>query len=110
MGRIVIVAYKPKAGRDQALLEAVGKHARILRAENLISDRPVYVMRASDGTIVEVFEWLSPEAIERAHSNPAVHALWAEFGEACEYVPLGSLAESQQMFAEFEAVDLGTDS
>ena len=29
-------------------------------------------MRAADGTIVEVFEWRSAEAIQQAHNNPAV--------------------------------------
>ena len=106
MGRFVIVAYKPKSGQEPALLAAVEKHARVLRFENLISEQPVHAMRAADGTIVEVFEWLSAEAIERAHTNPAVQALWAEFGAACEYVSLSSLAECHQLFAEFEAVTL----
>ena len=106
MGRFVIAAYRPKTGMHAQLLSAVARHWRVLRAENLISERPAHVMRAADGTIVEVFEWLSAEAIERAHGNAAVQALWAEFGAACEFVPVGSLAESQHMFSEFEAVAL----
>jgi hypothetical protein len=51
-----------------------------------------------------VFEWLSPEAIERAHANGAVQALWAEFEAACDYVPLASLPEAKAMVAEFEPV------
>jgi hypothetical protein len=53
---------------------------------------------------VEVFEWRSLQAIEAAHANPAVHALWAEFDGACDYVPLHKLAEAQQLFAEFDAL------
>jgi len=49
-----------------------------------ITDKPGYVMRAGDGTIVEGFEWRSAEAIAQAHNNPAVQALWAEFGAACD--------------------------
>jgi hypothetical protein len=104
MGRFVIAAYRPKAGREQQLLDAVRRHAGVLRAEGLISDRPAHAMRAADGTVVEVFEWLSTAAIERAHSNPAVQALWAEFGEACDYVPVGGLGEAQVIFSEFEAL------
>ena len=63
-------------------------------------------MRAADASIVEVFEWRSAEAIHQAHSNPAIQALWAEFGAACDYTPLTKLAETQQMFAEFDAVQL----
>jgi len=104
MGRFVIVAYRPKEGRAVDLDAVVAKHLRILREENLITDRDGYTMRAVDGTLVEVFEWRSKEAIEAAHGNAAVCALWSEFGEVCDYVPLSSLAEAGQMFAEFDAV------
>jgi hypothetical protein len=104
MGRFVIAVYKPRAGCEDKLLAAVRRHAGVLRAEGLISGKPAHAMRAVDGTVVEVFEWLSTAAIERAHSNPAVQALWAEFGEACDYVPIASVPEAQQIFSEFEAV------
>jgi hypothetical protein len=104
MGRFVIVAYKPKTGMEKSLDVVVEKHLRVLSAENLVTDKSASVMRAADGTIVEVFEWLSAEAIAKAHTSPAVNALWAEFGAACDYVPLASLAEAKQMFAEFDAV------
>lgn len=106
MGRFVIVAYTPKPGKSAELLAAVKKHMQVLKAEKLVTERPPYAMRAVDGTIVEVFEWLSPQAIERAHGNPAVQALWAEFGAACDYTPLSQLGESRQMFAEFEPIEL----
>lgn len=107
MGRFVIVAYKPKPGKSRQLDDVVASHLRVLTAEGLVTDKTAYVMRAADGTLVEVFEWQSAEAIERAHANPAVLALWSQFAAVCDYVPLASLAESQQMFAEFEPVALG---
>jgi quinol monooxygenase YgiN len=106
MGRFAIVAYSPKPGMTDHLLAAIRKHVQVLRAENLVTDRSAYVMRAADGTILEVFEWRSGEAIAKAHSTPAVQALWAEFGAACDHRPLGGLAECQQLFAEFEPVEL----
>ena len=104
MGRFVIVACTPKAGKEALLHALVEKHLRVLSAEQLVSDRPAHVMRAGDGTIVEVFEWLSPEAIERAHKSPAVDALWAELAAVCAYTPLAKLAECNTMFAELESV------
>jgi quinol monooxygenase YgiN len=104
VGRFVIVAYTPKPDREEQLMAAVRKHLRVLNEEKLITDRPGYVMRAGDGTLVEVFEWRDSEAIQQAHTNPAVQAMWAEFGAACDYTPLARLKESQQMFAEFDAV------
>ena len=106
MGRVVIVAYTPKTGKEQPLLAAVRKHLQVLQTGQFVTDKPAYVMRAGDGTIVEVFEWRSAQAVQQAHSNPAVQALWAEFGAACDYTPLAKLAETQQMFAEFDAVQL----
>lgn len=82
----------------------VSKHLQVLSAEGLVTSRPAYVMRGSDGTIVEVFEWESQDAIRRAHSNPAVSALWKEFDAACDYVPLARLPEANNMFAEFESI------
>jgi hypothetical protein len=106
MGRFVIVAYAPRHGKGEALLAAVRKHLQVLHSEGLVTDRPAQVMRAADGTILEVFEWQSAEAIAQAHSNPAVQALWEEFAATCEYRPLSTLAECQQLFAEFESVPL----
>ena len=106
MGRTVIVAYRPKAGREGELMAAVRKHLAVLRRENLATDRPSQVMRAADGTVVEVFEWQSTEAIARAHANPEVQALWREFDEACDFVPLAALAEANQPFAEFDSLTL----
>src|SRR5689334_11248653 len=106
MGRFVIVAYTPKPDQERALMEAVRDHVRILSEQNLVTDRPAYVMQAGDGTIVEVFEWRSADAIAQAHTNPEVQALWERFGVACEYRSLASLTECQQLFAEFEALPL----
>ena len=107
MGRFVIVAYKPKQGKSAQLNAVVAKHLRVLAAERLVTEKAAYVMRGHDCTLIEVFEWQSAEAIERAHINPAVLALWSEFADVCEYVPLASLPEAQQMFAEFEPAVLG---
>lgn len=106
MGRFVIAAFKPKPGQAAALRAVVEKHWRVLQVEGLVTDRPRYAMQAADGTILEVFEWRSAQAIEAAHENPAVHALWAEFEAACDYVPLHTLAEAQQLFAEFDALPM----
>src|SRR5262245_4494410 len=106
MGRFVIVAYSPKPGMAGRLLAAVRKHLQVLGEAGLVTDRPAYVMRAADGTVLEVFEWRSAGAIAQAHATPAVQALWAEFAAACDYRPLSGLAECQQLFAEFEPVVL----
>jgi hypothetical protein len=105
MGRFVVAAFKPRPGMQDRLLSVVARHWGVLRAQGLVTDKPSHVMRATDGTLVEVFEWTSAEAIDRAHGNAAVQALWEEFAAVCDYVPVGSLAESQHVFSEFDAVE-----
>jgi len=107
MGRIAIVGYKPKAGKVDALNALMKTHVPPLRAAGLATARESIVMKAKDGTVIEVFEWESKEANESAHTNPVVQAMWKEYSDVCDYVPLGSLDETKQMFADFEALKGG---
>jgi len=104
MGSISIACYKPKPGCDQALRELVRNHLPPLRAEGLVTERAPVVMRTADGTIIEIFEWVSEDAIAGAHHNPAVLELWKRFEEVCSYETPCNLAEFKEMFAHFEPV------
>lgn len=104
MGEISIVAYRPKPGKADELLALTREHHAILAEQGLVTARRPVIARAGNGTIIEVFEWESG-AIERAHSNPAVGELWKRYEAVCEYVPLVTLAESNQMFAGFEPLN-----
>jgi hypothetical protein len=108
MGVMVIVAYRPKPGKQPLLLELTKEHLRILRGQDLATERPSYAMQASDGTVIEVFEWKSKEAIAAAHANPMVQKMWERYAEACEYVPLASVKECSELFAGFAPIDLTT--
>jgi hypothetical protein len=103
---IVIVGYKPKAGKNKMLLKILKEHVPILRKEGLATDYPSQLLRAKDGTYIEIFEWLSSKAIEEAHSNKVVLEMWKDFDEACEYVPLMSIEECKQLFAGFEPINV----
>ncbi len=104
-GVCVIVAYRPKPGKGGELLELVRSRVPTLRKEGFVSDRAPTIMRARDGTILEVSEWKSREAIDAAHKNPNVLAMWERFFALCDCVPLNTLAEAGEMFAGFEPVD-----
>jgi quinol monooxygenase YgiN len=103
-GIIVIVAYRPKPGREAELLEIVRSRVPTLRKEDLVTDRVPVIMRAKDGTIIEVSEWKSHEAIEEAHQNPRVLAMWDRFFAVCDCMPLNTVPESATMFAGFEPI------
>ncbi len=103
-GVIVIVAYRPKAGKEKETLELVRSRVPTLRKEGLVTERPPTIMRARNGTIIEVSEWKSQEAIDAAHKNPNVLAMWNKFFAICDCVPLNTLPESGGMFAGFESI------
>ena len=103
-GIVVIVAYRPKPGREAELLELVRDRVPTLRKESLVTDRVPVIMRAKDGTIIEVSEWKSHEAIEAAHKNPRVLAMWDKFFTLCDCVPLKDVPEAETMFAGFEPI------
>jgi quinol monooxygenase YgiN len=104
-GVVCIVAYRPKPGHEKELLEIVRNRVPTLRMEGLVTNRVPVMMRAKEGTIIEVSEWKSHKAIEEAHKNPRVLAMWDKFFAICECVPLKTLPEAETMFAGFEAID-----
>ena len=103
-GIVCIVAYRPKAGHDAEVLGLVRGRVPTLRKEGLVTDRAPVMMRAKDGTIIEVSEWKSQQAIEEAHKNPRVLAMWDKFFAVCDCVPLGTVPEAETMFAGFEPI------
>ncbi len=105
MSEIVFALYRPKPGREAELAAVVEGHVPALRKLGLATRRaPIVARSRKDGTIVEAFEWVSGEAIARAHSHPAVQAIWARFAACAEYPTFGQLAEAGDVFAGFDAV------
>ena len=87
------------------MLDTVRRHVPTLQRLGLATDRLPTTLQAADGTLLEVFEWASAQAIQAAHAHPEVQAMWAEFDAACEHVALSQLPEAQQLFAEFTPFD-----
>ena len=104
-GVCVIVAYRPKPGCEQELLQLVRERIPTLTREDLVTDRASTIMRAQDGTIIEVSEWKSQEAIKAAHQNPNALKMWEKFFALCDCIPLKNLAEAEEMFAGFEPLN-----
>jgi hypothetical protein len=67
-------------------------------------------MEANDGTLIEVFEWSSPDAIQAAHTNPVVSRMWEEFATRCDYVPIADVEEASRLFPEFTPVHVESGS
>jgi len=102
MGQLVIAVYRPRPGREQELLAVARDHLPVLRRRGLVTDRVPVLMRAADGTLVEVFEWKDEAAVKSAHTDPAVREIWGRFDQACEFGCLSELAEARERFPHFE--------
>ncbi len=101
MGRIVIVGYKPKPGKEQELELLVLNHMQILRSQRLVTARESILMRSNTGTIIEVFEWKSKAAMESAHENEVILEMWEQYAEVCDYIPVAEIPEISTLFSEF---------
>ena len=70
--QIAIAVYRPLSGKDLELLDIVKGHHSRLNAEGLVTARKPLILRATDGTLIEIFGWKSSKAIENAHQNTRV--------------------------------------
>lgn len=106
MSIMVIACYRPKPGKDAALLALMKTHLPTLKREGLVGDGPSLFGKAADGTFVEVFCWKSQDAINAAHNNPAVQEMWNAFAGVADYVAIADVPEAKQMFSPFATVEL----
>jgi hypothetical protein len=105
----VIAAYRPKPGQDNALRRLIREHHKTLSAEHLVTRRPAIVLRArSDGTLLEIFEWVSAKAADEAHEHPAIRAMWNKLAKVADFVPLSAIQEAGKAFSHFEALTTNT--
>jgi len=101
MGKIVIATYRPKPGKEKNLDRLVKNHVNVLRNQGLATLRTPMIMKSTDGTVVEVFEWISKQAIEDAKSNKDVQEYWNKYREVCDIIPVSDLIEANTSFSEF---------
>ncbi len=104
--QIVFAIYKPNAGKDAELRALIGRHVPALRKLGLITDPPAVHVRASDGSYVEIFEWVSAEASRRVHEHPEIAQIWEQMGAVGSFGKLADLPEAQREFSHFEPVAL----
>ncbi|MCM3116798.1 antibiotic biosynthesis monooxygenase [Neobacillus sp. MER 74] len=103
MSSLVFMAlYRPNPGKEEELKELLKVHIPTLREEELITSRELLTLQAEDGTIIEIAEWRSTEAIEKAHQSSKVMAVWNKIGELSELTSLSTLAEAQHPFPNFK--------
>jgi len=103
---MVIALYRPHPGKDAELRELIRQHLPTLRTLELATDRPAVLMRAKDGTYLEVFEWRTGESAGLAHQHPLVAKIWEAMGKIADFPALEALEEAKQRFSHFEPIGL----
>jgi hypothetical protein len=102
--RAVITCHRAKPGQDAAMEDILRRHVPLLQGLGLATDRAPLLLRAADGSWLQVFEWCSPAAIGQAHTHPEVLAIWAEFDAAGTSHALSALPEVHKLFSDFASV------
>jgi hypothetical protein len=102
--KLAFAMYKPKEGKEQELEEILIQHIPLLREYGLISEKETHTVRSNDGTIIEIFEWISDESKEVAHQHPAMRSLWGKMMAICTFPTLSDLPESKKSFPNFTVI------
>jgi hypothetical protein len=81
--------YRVRPGREEELLELLGRHWPLLRRLELVTEEPGQVFvghepETGGPLVIEVFEWVGEEAVQVAHTHPEVTGLWEAMGPLCE--------------------------
>ena len=100
---IVIAMYRPHEGKDGELRALIREHVPTLRRLELITDRPAMLLRARNGTYLEIFEW---RQVGVAHEHPEVARIWEAMELVADLVSLSSLDESSRSFPHFTPISL----
>jgi hypothetical protein len=101
----VIAAYRPKPGKERELRKLIREHRRTLADAQLVTQRHPMILRArSDGTLLEIFEWASARAADRAHRHAPIRALWRKLAEVADFVALSDIKEAGKAFSHFEVL------
>jgi len=102
---MAFASYKAKSGQEEALKEVIAKHLPLLRELGLASSRNSYMAQSMDGTIIEIFEWTSMNAVNAAHQHPAVSSVWEKITLIADFVSLKDLPEAENPFPGFRILN-----
>src|SRR5215472_17981931 len=102
--QIVFAVYRPNQGKDAELRTLISRHLPALRKLGLVTKRDPLLLRAQDGSYIEIFEWISREAARRAHEHPEIAEIWEQMSVVGSFGKLRDLSEAGREFPHFEPV------
>ncbi|MCI0340648.1 MAG: hypothetical protein L0216_05785 [Planctomycetales bacterium] len=106
---LALATYHALPGKEKEFVSLIRAHWPVLSRRGLVTARrPVLGRSASTpGVFVEVFEWKSPVAVERAHRDPEVQRIWNAMAliSAKPAATLARLPECEGPFPNFQILD-----
>jgi hypothetical protein len=111
---IVVLAVYRVAERAQPDFFRVIKDKREYFAKTgYTTSRPAILLQSTQNRefLIDIFEWASEQAIERAHSDPIVLRYWSEMENLWidGGLRLSQLPESEEAFAGFAPIEICRD-
>lgn len=101
--------YRVAVEKQEEFLQLLKGAEETMRAEGLITERPVFRMRSLEDPelLLEIFEWVDSEAFGRAQENPRVLSWWGKFEATWKEGGFGlsRFPEADRPWAQFESID-----
>ncbi|MBL7878115.1 MAG: hypothetical protein JNL53_20785 [Cyclobacteriaceae bacterium] len=104
MGRIFLIIYKPHKGKEQELLSTVKSGYAPMISGGYVTDRAPILMRATNGSLLLIFEWKQQDSQDKAQADPAIQEQWMRVSKLSEFEKPESLKEFRDVFPEFESI------
>jgi hypothetical protein len=102
--KVVFAMYRPNQGKDAELRGLIARHVPALKKLGLVTKRDPLLLRASDRSYIEIFEWVSDEAARKAHEHREIAEIWEQMGVVGSFGKLRDLAEVDKEFPHFVPV------
>jgi Antibiotic biosynthesis monooxygenase len=101
---LAFAAYRPKAGSADELLQLLAEDVATLRSRGHVTERLAPVARTDNGEFLVVLEWSTRHAVDDAHADPEVRAVWERKARLADYIPPDSLGGADVPFARWALV------
>lgn len=107
---VVMAVYRVAVSKQTEMLRVIREKREYFSRVGYMTSRIPTLVRSPKNPefMIDIFEWSSEDAIEKAHADPVVRRLWSRMEELWIDGGLGleKLPESEEAFAGFEAVDI----
>jgi len=97
-------AYRPRSSADDLVIEHFRGEVAVLRDRGYITSRAVPICRTPRGEYLAIIEWSTPTAVDEAHADDAVLAIWRAKEQLLVYLGPAELDRSEVPFVSYEVV------